>query len=69
MNNIFEEFYFNAREAAGKKWRFQTTNYDVAGELSIALVTKCSQLIQDFVDQRIPASEYPRRLKEHFGLE
>lgn len=30
------------------------------------LVSHCANLIQDMVDQRIPASEYPYKLIEHF---
>jgi hypothetical protein len=32
------------------------------------IVRECSTVIQDFVDHRIPASEYPARLKENFGV-
>ena len=33
------------------------------------IVRECAQTVQDFVDHRIPASEYPARLKKHFGVE
>jgi hypothetical protein len=33
------------------------------------LVKECALTIQDFVDHRFPASEYPNRLKRHFGVE
>jgi hypothetical protein len=33
------------------------------------IIQECAELIQSFVDRRIPASEYPRRLKQHFGVE
>jgi len=39
-----------------------------AEKLSELIVRECSIAIQDFVDHRIPASEYPNRLKEHFGI-
>lgn len=32
------------------------------------LVTECSAVIQSFVDGRIPASEYPRMLRNHFSI-
>jgi hypothetical protein len=32
------------------------------------IVCECSVIIQDYVDHRIPASEYPKQLKEHFGV-
>lgn len=46
-----------------------STDYD--NELCVYsdfLVKECATLIQDMIDKRIPASEYPRLLKEHFGL-
>ena len=33
------------------------------------IVRECSLMVQDFVDHRFPASEYPNRLKRHFGVE
>ena len=33
------------------------------------LVTKCAETVQDFVDHRFPASEYPVRLRRYFGVE
>lgn len=38
-------------------------------QYSELLVKECSAIIQNFVDQRIPASEYPRLLREHFSGE
>lgn len=32
------------------------------------IIQECANTIQDMVDQRIPASEYPDRLKKHFGV-
>lgn len=32
------------------------------------IVAECAGFIQDLVDQRIPASEYPTRLIEHFRI-
>lgn len=32
-------------------------------------VKECADLVQSFVDQRIPASEYSTRLKHYFGIE
>lgn len=69
MNTISEKIYFDARELAGKKHGFQTTNYHVAEELVNALIKESALVIQDFVDHRIPASEYPERLKKYFGVE
>jgi hypothetical protein len=33
------------------------------------IVQECGIVIQDFIDHRIPASEYPNLLKQHFGIE
>ena len=33
------------------------------------IVRECAITVQNFVDHRIPAGEYPARLKEHFGVE
>jgi hypothetical protein len=32
------------------------------------IVMECAKTIQDFVDHRFPASEYPVRLKRYFGV-
>jgi hypothetical protein len=33
------------------------------------LINKCAETVQDFVDHRFPASEYPVRLRRYFGVE
>ena len=33
------------------------------------IVQECAETVQDFVDHRFPASEYPNRLKRYFGVE
>ncbi len=33
------------------------------------IVQACSETVQDFVDHRFPASEYPDRLKKYFGVD
>lgn len=33
------------------------------------IVKDCAETVQDFVDHRFPASEYPNRLKKYFGVE
>jgi len=32
------------------------------------VVTECATAVQDLVDRQVPASEYPDRLKEYFGV-
>jgi hypothetical protein len=33
------------------------------------IVRECAETIQDFVEHRFPASEYPGRLKNYFGVQ
>lgn len=33
------------------------------------IINECAETIQDLVDQRVPASEYPSRLKRYYGVE
>lgn len=33
------------------------------------IIKECAETVQDFVDHRVPASEYPEELKKHFGVE
>lgn len=40
-----------------------------ANKLADLIVRECALIVQEFVDHRIPASEYPERLKQHFGVE
>jgi hypothetical protein len=39
------------------------------GRFAELLINDCALAIQDFVDHRFPASEYPDRLKRYFGVE
>ena len=32
------------------------------------LINECAETVQDFVDHRFPASEYPVRLRRYFGV-
>jgi hypothetical protein len=41
-------------------------NYEKFAEL---LINECAETVQDFVDHRFPASEYPVRLRRYFGVE
>lgn len=38
-------------------------------KFAMLIVRECADTIQDFVDHRFPASEYPQRLKRYFGVE
>ena len=33
------------------------------------IILECAETIQDFVEHRFPASEYPIRLKRYYGIE
>jgi len=33
------------------------------------VVCECARIVQDLVDHGVPASEYPDRIKEHFGVD
>lgn len=45
-----------------------SSNYDKEFQTySDDLVKQCAFFIQSLVDQRVPASEYANRLKEHFS--
>lgn len=35
---------------------------------AMLIIRECALTVQDFVDHRFPASEYPSRLKKHFGV-
>ena len=52
-------------EDMGRGYKFPDNYLDFA-EL---IVRECAETIQDFVDHRFPASEYPVRLKRYFGVE
>ena len=48
-------------------WR--QANKETLEKFAKLIVQECALTIQDFVDHRFPASEYPTRLKKYFGVE
>ena len=64
MNKRIKELY-NA-VAGNDKLNFDSYLAEKFAEL---IVRKCANTVQDFVDHRFPASEYPLRLKRYFGVE
>lgn len=70
MNERIQELAEQSRETvsstefAGETW----TQFD-EGKFAQLIVRECAIAVQDFVDHRIPASEYPARLKKYFGVE
>lgn len=62
-----EAFFDEATNVStDKMYHFGEAKMQLFAEL---IVQECAMTIQDFVDHRIPASEYPRRLKQQFGVE
>jgi hypothetical protein len=61
MNELVEKLAKQATSSDG--WLFDKDKF---AEL---IVRECAETIQDFVDHRFPASEYPVRLKRYFGVE
>ena len=43
-------------------------SYSKAMKFAELIIKECASTVQDLVDHRIPASEYPARLTEHFGV-
>ena len=68
MNEKIKDFFEDASEIFDDNksgQAFRVTNYGMFADL---IVKECSDLVQSLVDQRVPASEYPARIKEHFGV-
>lgn len=49
-------------------WNHQANCVDTE-KFAKLIVQECAETVQDFVDHRFPASEYPERLKKYFGVE
>jgi hypothetical protein len=65
MNERIKEIYDAVVNDYGK-YTFESYLAEKFAEL---IVRECANTIQDFVDHRFPASEYPLRLKRYFGVE
>ena len=37
-------------------------------EFGILLVNMCADIVEDLKDHRVPASEYAKNIREHFGI-
>ena len=65
MNERIRELHSKVLDESGNmRW-----NVEDAEKFAELIVKECAITVQDFVDHRIPANEYPARLKEHFGVE
>jgi len=53
-------------EQAGLEYNFDPMLWLKYEKFAELIVQECGIVIQDFVDHRIPASEYRNRLKDHF---
>jgi hypothetical protein len=51
-----------------KDWGYFFSN-DELEKFAELLINECAETVQDFVDHRFPASEYPVRLRRYFGVE
>ena len=68
MNSILRELLIDATEISEnyeKGTIERVVDYKIFAEL---IVMECANVIQDFIDHRFPASEYPERLKQYFGI-
>jgi len=68
MNSILRELLIDATEISEnyEKGTFErVVDHKIFAEL---IVMECANVIQDFIDHRFPASEYPIRLKKYFGI-
>jgi hypothetical protein len=64
VNTMIEKF---ALEAGGSHYpRVNTMQLEKFYEL---VVDECARAVRDMVDHRIPASEYPDRIRKHFGAD
>ena len=50
------------------EWRNREIDMSEDSGVLGTIVDQCATVIQDLVDHRIPASEYPARLRQHFGV-
>lgn len=70
MNERIQELAYEAEDYADsivdQGGEFHTAYTKKLAEL---IVRECAETVQDFVDHRFPASEYPIRLKRYFGVE
>jgi hypothetical protein len=67
MNDLIKDLATKAivENITSDRWVFNDAELEKFAEL---LIRECAETIQDFVDHRFPASEYPVRLKRYFGI-
>ncbi len=69
MPTVFDDLMYKAGMTAQGCWD-EFDDYQRGAILQFAelIVRQSSTIVQDCVDHRIPASEYPQRLKDYFGV-
>ena len=67
MNDLIKDSATKAivENISSDRWVFNDAELEKFAQL---IVQECAETIQDFVDHRFPASEYPVRLKRYFGI-
>jgi len=67
MNDLIKDLATQSivENISSDRWVFNDAELEKFAEL---LIRECAETIQDFVDHRFPASEYPVRLKRYFGI-
>jgi hypothetical protein len=64
MNKRIKQLIDEVGTDVSGKWM----NIENVEKFTEQITKECAGFIQDLVDQRIPASEYPTRLIEHFRI-
>ena len=72
MNERIIEIANEANKSVGYQFQLEDAKqlHELMDKFAELIILKCAETIQDFVEHRIPASEYPIRLKRYyFGVE
>jgi len=70
MNERIQELAMKTNSHLDNSFDLNYKELDVfLSKFAQLIVRECAETIQDFVDHRFPASEYPNRLKKYFGVE
>jgi hypothetical protein len=70
MNKHIDDLLYHSGLTAQGCWdELGTYEQEAIEKFAELIVRKCAETVQDFVDHRFPASEYPVRLRRYFGVE
>ena len=64
MNIRMTELYRKAMEFSGNTGTTHFEFMNFVEEFSKSIVNECANIVQDCVDRRVPASEYPTEIKK-----